>query len=113
MQTDASAVQLGGAIAQEGKPLAFFSRKLSEAQKSCTTAERELLSIVETLKEYRNMLLGHKIIVHADHMDLLNVTTASPDRVQRWRLYLEECGVQLRCIKGEENICCSSFRVTL
>ena len=50
------------------------------------------------------MLLGHKIIAHADHMDLLNVTAASPDRVQRWRLYLEECGVRLCYAKGEENI---------
>ena len=68
IHTDASDVQLGGVITQDNKPLAFFSRKLLDAQKSYTVTERELLSIVEILKEYRNMLLGQKIIVYTDHL---------------------------------------------
>ena len=32
--TDASDYQLGGVIQQEGKPLAFYSRKLNKAQKT-------------------------------------------------------------------------------
>ena len=56
IHTDASDIQLGGVITQDSKPLAFFSRKLSEAQRSCTVTKRKLLSIVELLKEYRNML---------------------------------------------------------
>jgi hypothetical protein len=70
IHTDASHTQLGGVISQEGKPLAFFSRTLNSAQTRYTTTERELLSIVETLKEYRNILLGHKIIVCTDHKNL-------------------------------------------
>jgi hypothetical protein len=35
---------------QEGKPLAFYSRKLSSAQTRYTTGEQELLIKVETLK---------------------------------------------------------------
>jgi hypothetical protein len=34
------------------------------------TVERELLSIVETLKEYRKNLFGQKIIVNSDHANL-------------------------------------------
>jgi hypothetical protein len=48
--TDASNKQLGVVIIQEGKPLAFYSRKLNSAQTRYTTGEQELLSIVETLK---------------------------------------------------------------
>ena len=32
--TDSSDYQLGGVIQQEGKPLAFYSRKLNKAQKT-------------------------------------------------------------------------------
>ena len=69
--TDASNKQLGAVIMQEGKPLAFYSRKLNHAQKKYTTGEQELLSIVETLKEFRNILLGQKVIVHTDHKNIL------------------------------------------
>ena len=100
--TDASLRQLGGVITQDGKPLAFYSRKLNDAQTRYTTTERELLSIVETLKEFRNILLGHKIVVYTDHKNLIydNLQT---DRVLRWRLLLEEFGADIRYIKGEQN----------
>ena len=82
--TDASDFQLGGAvIMQDDRPLAFYSRKMNQAQKRYTTGEQELLSIVETLKEFKNILLGQKLIVHTDHQNLL-YQKMSTDRIIRW-----------------------------
>ena len=51
IHTDASNFQLGAVIIQKGKPIAFHSRKLTESQILYTGIERELLIIVNTLKE--------------------------------------------------------------
>ena len=60
VHADASKLQLGSVISQTGKPLAFYSRKLIEAQTRYTTTKRELLSIAETLKGFRTILLGQQ-----------------------------------------------------
>jgi len=102
IHTDASDVQLGACISQDGKPVAFYSRKLNPAQTRYTVTERELLSIVETFKEFRNILLGQQLIVHTDHQNL-TYKKFNSDRVMRWRLYIEEYSPDLRYIPGPKN----------
>ena len=88
---DASDTQLGGVIMQNDKPLAFYTRKLNQAQSKYSTGEQELLSLVETLKSFENILMGQKLVVHTDHLNLLYKKLASA-RLIRWRMLLEEYG---------------------
>ena len=53
IHTDASVFQLGAVISQKVKHLASCSREVTDVQQWYTVTERELLSIVKTLKEYR------------------------------------------------------------
>jgi hypothetical protein len=59
--TYASDRQLGAVITRDEKPIAFYSRKLNSAHQRYTTGEQELLSLVETLREFHNILLGYRI----------------------------------------------------
>ena len=69
--TDGSKTQLGAVITQNNRPIAFFSRKLTEAQQKYSVTEIELLAIVETLKEFKGMLWGQRIKVYTDHQNLM------------------------------------------
>jgi hypothetical protein len=103
IHTDASHHQIGAVITQNNKPVAFYTRKLRDGQHNYTTTERELLAIVETLKEFRTILLGHQIKVYTDHKNL-TFTQFNTERVLRWRMVLEEYGPELIYIKGPDNV---------
>jgi RNase H-like domain found in reverse transcriptase len=103
IHTDASHTQLSAVILQRGKPIAFYSRKLKPKQTQYTTTERELLSIVETLKEFCNILLRQKIVVYTDHKNL-TCKTFNTERVMCWRLMLKEYSPELCYNKGECHV---------
>ena len=88
IHTDASKTQLRGVMSKNRKPIAFYSQKSNPAQTNYTTTERELLSKMENLKEFRKIILGHRKTLYTDHKNLTfeNFTT---ERALHWRLMLE------------------------
>jgi RNase H-like domain found in reverse transcriptase len=95
--TDASHSELGAAICQNDS-------KLNPSQTQYTITERELLTIVETLKEFCNILLGHKIRIFTDHQNLA-YKIFNTERVMQWHLLIEEFGPELSLYQG--NLKCS------
>jgi hypothetical protein len=80
--TDASSKQLGAVITQDNRPIAFFSRKVSNTQRKYSVTKIELLAIVETLKGFKGMLWGQIIKVFTDHANLMRAALGlTSDRV--------------------------------
>ena len=63
IHTGASKLKIGAVVSQKGKPIAFYSQKMNNAQQNYITTEKELLYIVASLKKFRNILLEHQITV--------------------------------------------------
>jgi RNase H-like domain found in reverse transcriptase/Reverse transcriptase (RNA-dependent DNA polymerase) len=100
LYTDASESQLGAVLVQADRPIAFFSKKLNFSQKKYSVGEKEMLSVVETLQQFRNIVL-----VHTDHKNLTYDTAVYKNsRVMRWRLAIEEFIPTLHFVDGEKNV---------
>ena len=103
IETDASDYQLGAVIKQHGQPIAFYSRKLTNAQRKYSTLEKELLSILEVLEEYRSLLWGRQLRIKCDHKNI-SYGSMKSNRVKNWRLLIEDFGPNIEFYPGELNV---------
>ena len=94
---DASDHQLGAVIMQDKKPIAFIPGSIIQL----TTTEGELLSTIETCKEYKKILLDYPIIVYKDHKSSSLNGLKAADCVLRWPFLLEEYGVTFEYLPGK------------
>ena len=77
--------------------------KLTDVQQRQTLIYKKLPIIVENLKEFRTILLCHKIRVYNDHKNL-TCNNFNTNIVLIWRLILKEYGPNIKYIRGDKNI---------
>ena len=106
MHTDASGFAIGGVSMQEGRPIAYESRKLTGSQLRWPTHKKELFAVVHCLKTWRHYLGGEETKVFTDNISLKYFETkaqATPKEL-RWYDVLASMNVVLIHKPGRENL---------
>ena len=117
IQTDASKTGLGAVLLQEGQPVVYASRALTDTECRYSNIERELLGIVFGLERLHHYTFGKPITVETDYRPLTSIqkktiATLSP-RLQRLLLRLAQYDVQVEYLRGKENLIADTLsRVT-
>ena len=90
VQADASQRGLGACLLQDGQPIAYASKSLTDTETRYTIIERELLAIVFACQWFNTYVLGRPFTVESDHKPLEMIHQKSlanaPPRLQRMLL---------------------------
>ena len=108
--TDASEKAIGGVLSQEeGHPLIYVSRKLSQAEQNYSNIEREALAIVFVVTRLKQFLLGRRFTLQNDHKTLKYLFTPDEEipkkasaRITRWAIALMGFDFEKKYTPGEQ-----------
>ena len=113
LAVDASDVGAGGVLLQEDDngvdhPVCYFSKKFNKHQKNYSTVEKECLSLILALQHFEVYLTSSSspIVVFSDHNPLtfIHKMKNKNQRLLRWSLLLQEYNLDIRHIRGKDNI---------
>ena len=105
---DASRSGLGAVLLQNGKPVTYTSRALTNAETRYAQIEKELLAVVVRFERFNQYTYARNVEVEADHKPLEAITKkplsmASP-RLQRMLLRLQRYDFTVKYKPGKEMV---------
>lgn len=112
LHVDASDFAIGGALSQvvngNLQPLAFFSRKLSPAERNYSAYDRELLAAYASIKHFRHMLEARDFCLYTDQKPLTYAFKQRSEKCSprqcRQLDFISQFTTEIKHIKGSENI---------
>ncbi|PFX26209.1 Retrovirus-related Pol polyprotein from transposon 17.6 [Stylophora pistillata] len=107
IQCDASVKGLGATLLQNGQPVAFASRTLSQVEQRYAQIKKERLAIVFACTKFSQYITRReKIIVESDHKLLQSIfkksLLAAPSRLQRMLLRLQRYNLDVQYKPGSQ-----------
>lgn len=107
--TDASDIAIGSVLSQQVNdydlPVAYASRVLNKHERNYSTIEKELLSIVWSVKRFRPYVYGRKFVIRTDHKPLIWLHNCSNpcSRLVHWRIDLSDYDYVIEYKSGVTN----------
>ena len=108
LEVDSSMNGLGAALLQDGKPVAFASKSLTDTEKRYANIEREMLAVVFACERFHTYIYGNNVTIESDHkpletIQLKNISKAPP-RLQRMMLRIQQYDVKIQYKPGKEMV---------
>ena len=90
VECDVSGSAIRDLLSQEGKPVAFFSKKLNDAKRKYSMYDQEFYAIVQVLKKWRHYLMPKEFVLYTNHKALqyLGSQHKLNQRNMKWVEYL-------------------------
>lgn len=93
LSVDASQTGLGAVLIQDGHPVAYASKSLSDTERRYAQIEKEMLAIVFGAERFHQYIYNKQVTVETDHKPLVTIFKKSlvdcPARLQRMLLRLQ------------------------
>ena len=104
--SDASLLGTGAVLLQEGRVIAYTSKKLTPAEKNYTTTEQEMLGIVNALGEWRCYFGDSTLTLVTDHEPLkyFNKKEVLSRRLARWAEFMAQFDYKWEYRNGRNNV---------
>ena len=108
LHTDACDTGIGAYLFQikDGveQPIGFLSKSLSGAELNWSTFEKEGFAIYKALEHFEYILRDIKFTLRTDHRNLLYLNEKASQKVQRWKLAVQQYNFDVEHIPGVDNI---------
>jgi len=103
---DAFDFVIEGVLVQNGRPVAFESKKLNETEQRWPTHEKEMCAIIHCLKTWGHYIGSKYVVVWTDNVTLKYFATQPKfsSKQVRWQDTLALFNVYIRHKPGKENV---------
>ena len=106
VRTDASLLGTGGVLMQDGRVIAYTSKKFTAPERNYHTTDQELLGLVRACQEWRCYLEGGEAKLITDHQPLTHLATKQDlsRRQARWSEFLSRFNFKILYEPGVGNV---------
>ena len=106
LQVDASKYGLGATLLQEGRPVSYASKTLTQTEIGYAQIEKEMLGILFGAKRFHEYIYGRRVTVESDAKPLSSIAkkplSSAPLRLQRILLQLQRYDLDIKHVSGRD-----------
>jgi hypothetical protein len=106
LECNASGIGIGGVLLQEGKPVAYYSEKLSGPSVNYSTYDKELYALVRVLETWQHYLWPKEFVIHSNHESLKRITGQAKlnKHHAKWVEFIKTFSYIIKHKKGKDNV---------